>query len=241
MPASVRTEITEAYRPSHSAFSRSGMPSYELIRARPVSPGLQAKAPFCARYSQSWRCAGRAGRGPTRLMSPFTTLNNCGSSSMLVRRMNFPTLVTSADRASAEGISTVFTGMLRNLRTVNRDPLRPTRRCRNNAGTPSSSLMARAVSKRTGDNTIRPVPAMRMSRGRFRYNRYMLLAQLADRQRAMRCLEGLRVVQVCLPASVDRLRPDDFFTPRVGVRPHHASISPQGFDLPVEQLGPDLE
>lgn len=60
-----------------------------------------------SRYNRAWllsaACRSRSilrllvatgGRGPTKLMEPWRTFSNCGSSSMLYLRMNFPILVT---------------------------------------------------------------------------------------------------------------------------------------------------
>src|SRR2546421_329028 len=42
--------------------------------------------------------SGRSGRGPTRLMSPVKTFQNCGSSSMRVLRKNLPMRVEQRPR-----------------------------------------------------------------------------------------------------------------------------------------------
>ncbi|CAB4585437.1 unannotated protein [freshwater metagenome] len=59
---------------------------------------------ICNRSSnRSSNCAtsdGNAGRGPTTLISPRTTLNNCGNSSNDVARKNAPTRVTRGSRSN---------------------------------------------------------------------------------------------------------------------------------------------
>ncbi len=76
--------------------SNSGVDmSISLICARPVMPGRALKTPFRTRASISSCWLNRHGRGPTRLISPFSTFHNCGSSSSLVRRKNRPNGVTA--------------------------------------------------------------------------------------------------------------------------------------------------
>jgi len=109
-------------------------------------PGLTERRFFCQR--PYWATSpGTGGRGPTRLMLPSRTLNNWGSSSMLVFLMNLPTLVIrgsslilktgpsislrwdrEALRRSASGI------MERYFHIRKRRPFFPTRSWANNAG-----------------------------------------------------------------------------------------------------------
>ena len=60
---------------------------------RPVMPGRTA-CRACRSAGNASTSRRSAGRGPTRLMSPVSTLSSCGSSSRLVRRRTWPILVT---------------------------------------------------------------------------------------------------------------------------------------------------
>lgn len=77
--------------------------SMPLIWAMPVMPGRAANTPSCLRRSISSVCVGRQGRGPTRLISPRRTFQNCGSSSSLNFRKVLPTPVTAFAGAWWEG------------------------------------------------------------------------------------------------------------------------------------------
>ena len=96
--------------------------------------------------------SGTSGRGPTRLISPRSTLNSCGSSSILLRRRSLPILVI---RRSPEAV--IFSPclsaprtMLRNLMTWKGLPFWPTRHCRKKIGPRDSSRTASAQRRRKG-------------------------------------------------------------------------------------------
>ena len=67
--------------------------------ASPVIPGLAENTRRCSGSVRS-TYAGSSGRGPTRDMSPRTTLTSCGSSSSRYRRNVRPTFVTRGSPAS---------------------------------------------------------------------------------------------------------------------------------------------
>jgi hypothetical protein len=99
----------------------------------------------------SW--SARAGRGPTSDISPFSTLNSCGSSSRLVRRMKRPTRVTRSSSALTCGgrlVGRWSWRMERNFQTTISSLLKPWRRWRKKIGPGLSSLMARAISAISG-------------------------------------------------------------------------------------------
>ena len=82
-----------------------------LTCQRPVIPGFiesrrRCHGSYCSTSLRS------AGRGPTRLMSPFRTFQSCGSSSRLVARKTRPSGVT---RGSREALKT---GPSRSLRSA---------------------------------------------------------------------------------------------------------------------------
>ena len=93
--------------PGHNAgpapvAASSEPPERSRACARPVMPGRTLQRTFQSPGLYSARCAGTSGRGPTRLISPLSTLINWGSSSMLVRRMNRPTRVIRG--SSVDGV-----------------------------------------------------------------------------------------------------------------------------------------
>src|SRR5207302_11185341 len=106
--------------------------------------------------SKSETNSGRSGRGPTRLISPRSTLNSCGSSSSAVRRMKRPNGVRLSSPSTPPGAEPCsgrkpwppvrLTRIERNLSMSNTCPSRPTRRWRNSTG-PAGQLRA----ERDGD------------------------------------------------------------------------------------------
>jgi hypothetical protein len=56
--------------------------------------------------------------GPTRLISPLRTFQNCGSSSRLRRRMTRPTRVSRGSDSSFKNGVLVSTGLLMSVRIV---------------------------------------------------------------------------------------------------------------------------
>ena len=58
---------------------------------RPVNPGLIQAHDVYAKSDSAQTHTVRGGRGPTRDISFFNTLKNCGSSSRLLFRRNLPT------------------------------------------------------------------------------------------------------------------------------------------------------
>src|SRR6516164_4838776 len=116
------------------------------------------------------------GRGPTRDISPTRTFRNCGSSSKLERRKNFPNgvillsltslytpapdlFVLTGSAASLISFLTyssctfesLFTYIERNLRKVNVLPNRPTRCCLKNTGPWDVNFIVNAINRNTGE------------------------------------------------------------------------------------------
>ena len=117
--------------------------------------------------NSSTKC-GSSGRGPTRLMSPFSTLISCGSSSMLVFRNSCPNLVLRGSASLVQAVfSSLFTRMDRNFSIRNSFRLNPTRVCRNNTGPGEESFTPRAMNSISGDSTRSPARLIRMSAPRF--------------------------------------------------------------------------
>ena len=64
-----------------------------------------------------------SGRGPTRLMSPRTTLTSSGSSSMLVRRRNRPSAVRRSCVGQERAVGATLVGHGAELRQLERSPV----------------------------------------------------------------------------------------------------------------------
>ena len=100
--------------------------------ASPAMPGSTRRRSENPGSLRSIRAAsaGRSGRGPTRLISPRSTLSACGSSSRRYRRSTRPTGVARASRHCARTgpvRSSASAVMVRNLRIWNTPPPRPSR------------------------------------------------------------------------------------------------------------------
>ena len=153
----------------------------------PVMPGLTRRRSL--RSSFHWTASwGSAGRGPTRLMSPLTTLISCGSSSIEVLRRNWPTRVTRGSSAilnigpaaslcaiSSGSIDSAPCTIVRSLYTVKGLPLRPTRVWVKSTPRPAVTLMASAASASTGETSSSPSDAATMSKPRLANERHVLV------------------------------------------------------------------
>ena len=89
--------------------------STPLTCANPVIPGRILRTPNRRRASTSSIWDGRQGRGPTRLISPISTFQSCGSSSILKRRRRSPSAVTADACTSCVGRIAVPEYIVRNL------------------------------------------------------------------------------------------------------------------------------
>jgi hypothetical protein len=103
-----------------------------------VIPGRQIGS--AGSYSRSF------GRGPTRLMSPASTLKSCGNSSSFQWRSQRPIAV---NRWRLE-TSSRSPSRVRNFTIVNGCPSQPNRLCRNRTGLPDVAPTATATSSRAG-------------------------------------------------------------------------------------------
>src|SRR6185437_7781415 len=154
----VRSRTTlrrRAYSTSSSRALRMESRLRPLTCHKPVMPGFTVKR---GRYGAASSCAsqGSIGRGPTRDMSPRSTLTSCGNSSRLVRRSHAPSGVIRGSSASlnsaplragascsAESMPVTYARcirsslpayMLRSFSIVKGLISRPSRSCRKNAG-----------------------------------------------------------------------------------------------------------
>ena len=99
-------------------------------------------------------------------ISPLSTLNSCGSSSRLVRRIKAPTRVMRASPRSVDcrpSWSERPAAIDRNLYISKNRFARPTRRCTNRIGLPSSLRIAAATISKTGMSRISAMPAKTVS------------------------------------------------------------------------------
>ena len=105
------------YSASSRTFSSMGRSSRPLICAQPVTPGRRRCTPASVRSAirSSWLKS--AGRGPTRLICPTSTLHNCGSSSRLERRSQRPSGVIHRSGSVSRWVATsgVSVRMVRNF------------------------------------------------------------------------------------------------------------------------------
>ncbi len=168
------------YQRSRSIFSSSESKVLPFTCAQPVIPGRTAPrarpaSPFILIVS------GRSGRGPTKFISPHTTLSSPGSSSRRDRRRNRPTgVVRSLSDKSSPALS-LCSLIERSFRSVNGLPPAPARVCRKTTGRPmvratstprhKSSGNSRTSSARAVIREImiaqRPYQAISFSRTRF--------------------------------------------------------------------------
>src|ERR1035441_7517350 len=102
------------------------------------------------------RYSGSRGRGPTRCISPRSTLISCGSSSMLVFRRNLPNGVMRSSSGARRPSSPRNSNMVRNFRNSNSAEALPIRLWRNRTGAPRPTKVAQATAASKGPQTGRP-------------------------------------------------------------------------------------
>src|SRR5208282_1754845 len=117
-------------------------------------------------FSVYW---GTSGRGPTRLMFPASTLNNCGSSSAFDFLSHLPTgvILGSPSAVRKEFDPSLLAFMVRNLQIINGRPNWPVLTCRKKIGPRLVSFTASAAINSIGDRKISPLKAPATSRHRF--------------------------------------------------------------------------
>ena len=137
--SSPRLQLSIYCTSSFTTSSKSVISFRPLTCHNPVMPGFALKRRFwCDSYCLNSSTVG--GLVPTRLISPFKTLKNCGSSSILVLRINFPTFVIRGSSfilnirpfisfwlSSSFLRSSASIYMERNLYILKRRPFLPTR------------------------------------------------------------------------------------------------------------------
>ena len=104
--------------------------------AQPVIPGKHSSLRRCSGEYRAIYLTG-SGLGPTRLISPRTTLRNCGSSSRLLSRKNFPKAVIRSSSGRGFPKESKQLVMVLNLKIKNEHPDCPARSWRNSTGEPS--------------------------------------------------------------------------------------------------------
>ena len=130
--------------------------SISLTWASPVTPGRTLNTPLFSLSSTNSIWLGRQGLGPTRLIWPVSTLNNCGSSSNLVLRKKLPSLVIEAELTRWVPTESVLVAIVRNLTRVKSFCLLPTR-CWKNSGDPVSKIPIKQITSMMGRLKIMPM------------------------------------------------------------------------------------
>ena len=117
------------------------------------------------------------GRGPTMLISPFSTLNNSGSSSKLVLRRNRPNAGRRCSSGSKFPDASRWSVIVRNLYMTNALPPNPGRCWRNSIGEPSLRRTNTANTTKRGLITINPAALEIISNNRFMKWRITLILE----------------------------------------------------------------
>mmetsp|Transcript_26276 Transcript_26276/g.62229 ORF Transcript_26276/g.62229 Transcript_26276/m.62229 type:complete len:206 (-) Transcript_26276:242-859(-) len=167
------------------------------------------------------------------LISPQSTLNSWGNSSILTLRMKRPTRVTRSSFLVAQRGLPSFSAsvrMLRNLMTLKGTPFKPTRSCRYSTGPRDSMQMTRAVTSMMGQATDRIRVAKTTSQSRLIAARSMpwLKPSPNTNQPALTCLMLIcaSVFSKCVAMSTTRT-PDSLQSSncRSGMLPPRRSVS----------------
>ena len=110
-----------------------------------------------------------AGRGPTKLISPFKMLQSCGSSSKLDLRMNEPIGVSHWSGLCSKCVANAGVSMriVRNLGILKMRLCRPTRSDQYSAGPLDEQRTAKAVIARGTSKNVLTHSARVMSKSRF--------------------------------------------------------------------------
>jgi hypothetical protein len=109
------------------------------------------------------------GRGPTRDISPLSTLINCGNSSILVLRKKAPIRVTLGSLLEVVNCPdcAAFSTIVRILQILNGLKPLPIRSCLKNTGPLESNFTSNAIRLRNGARTIKPKSATAKSKQRL--------------------------------------------------------------------------
>src|SRR5580704_4585426 len=107
------------------------------------------------------------GRGPTKLMSPRSTFQSCGSSSTLDRRSKAPNRVMRSPSGKSRPCRSRWSVMVRNLRTKKGTLLKPGRCWRNRIGYPICSHIKKVTATSNGESSTRPTIDTTTSNPRF--------------------------------------------------------------------------
>ena len=143
-----------------------------LIWAQPVIPGRTSCLCFCVSLYKG-RYSMRSGRGPTKLISPLSTLKSSGSSSILVFLKNLPKSTSlSLSGSNLPSVSLLFVIVL-NLYIVKIFSFRPGLCCLKMTGLPSFNLTRTATINNNGLSRIKAVNDSRRSMGLLKKRLYV--------------------------------------------------------------------
>ena len=112
----------------------------------------------------------RGGLGPISDMSPHNIFIHCGNSSILVARMNLPTLVTLLSPVPEYTPVPFFSAPIyieRNFNILNTFPSFPILSCLNKTGPCESILIANAIINIGANPIIKTIKAIQQSSFRF--------------------------------------------------------------------------
>jgi len=164
MRKSKRKLLRCRYSQSSATFSEIASSSRPLTCAQPVSPGNNECTLCSVRAEIRSYWLNSAGRGPTKLMSPFKMHQSCGSSSKLVFRRKLPIGVRCRAASVRRCVATtgVSTLIVRNFGMQNRRLPRPTRCDQYSAGPwdVARTLIATMAIGRQKKVSARSAPAM---------------------------------------------------------------------------------
>src|SRR2546428_2095507 len=174
---------------------------------------------------------GTSGRGPTIAMSPRSTLQSCGSSSIFAQRSHAPNRKMRGSWCAVMALryAPCSTCMVRSLNIVNSRPRSPTRGARYRIGPGLASRMPSAATARSGATTSRRMLASSPSNGR-----------LAMAQRPPHGHEHLGGLQAGLVPPRPRPMAQRLERTGMGVRTHFAGVTRHGGDLLFQGFG-DLD
>src|SRR5690606_9285802 len=114
------------YQTSYSNFCSHDIALRPFTCAHPVIPGFTSWR-FCCHSLYKGKYSGNKGLGPTKLISPFSTFNNCGSSSNEVLRTKRPTVVRRWASGSNCPAASLLSFIVLNLIIVNMHSFLPGR------------------------------------------------------------------------------------------------------------------
>ncbi len=166
MRRSIRSDALSTYQTSSASLSGHDNAFRPLTCAQPVMPGFASSRRRCSSLYRSTYANGN-GLGPTRLISPRTTDQSCGSSSKLVRRSALPNQLSRCSSSSNCPELSRSSLMERSFEIRMGTPSSPARICVKSTGAPSITRTATDAAAVRGRRSNIAGTATRMSIPRF--------------------------------------------------------------------------